>query len=475
MKNRNTFLFLMLCTLSALAACNSSPPATMSAAPNVVIIIADDMGWADVGFHGSEIRTPAIDALAAEGVTLNRFYAHPVCSPTRGALMTGRSPLNTGILSPFEPYYERGVSTDEKYMPQYFKDAGYQTFAIGKWHLGPNLVSQHPQSRGFDHFYGHLNGFLNYRMHTIWRAVDWQRNGETVIEEGYTTHLSTNEAVHLIESRDPDKPMFLYVAFNAPHTPLQAPPDTINEYANIEDVNRRKYAAMVTELDRGVGKISAALEAEGIADNTLVMFMSDNGGAPSLGASNGSFRGGKGFPWEGGIRVPALIRWPGMLEAGTFYDGRVTIEDLLPTFTEAVGVPLDAPKPLDGQSVWPALAEGGEVVERDAVLGTYGRGKLQLAFFSGQWKLVQVSAPRQDLQFHLFDIRNDPNEESDLAAEYPEEFERLKAELNALPRVDPLALGEETPDQSQPGAPRSIDPDNRSVINPPYTETARSN
>jgi arylsulfatase A-like enzyme len=135
---------------------------------------------------------------------------------------------------------------------------------------------------------------------------------------------------------------------------------------------------------------------------------------------------------------------------------------------------LVAPKPLDGQSVWPALAEGGEIVERDAVLGTYGRGKLQLAYFSEQWKLVQVSAPRQELQFHLFNIRNDPNEESDLAAEYPEEFERLKAELNALPKVDPLALGEETPDMSEPGAPRAIEPDNRSVINPPYTETART-
>lgn len=474
MNVRSAFVPMLLSVLAILTACGTPTPETKTTPPNVVIIIADDMGWADVGFHGSEIRTPAIDALAAGGVTLNRFYAHPVCSPTRGALMTGRSPLNTGILSPFEPYYERGVATDEKYMPQYFKDAGYQTFAIGKWHLGPNHVNQHPQSRGFDHFYGHLNGFLNYTMHTIWRAIDWQRNGETIIEEGYTTHLSTNEAVRLIESRDPDKPMFLYVAFNAPHTPLQAPQEAIDEYANIEDVNRRKYAAMVTELDRGIGKITAALEAEGIADNTLVMFMSDNGGAPDLGASNGSLRGGKGFPWEGGIRLPAAISWPGTLEAGISFDGRVTVEDLLPTFGEAVGMPLDAPKPLDGQSVWPSLAEGGDIVERDALLGAYARGKLQLAYFSEQWKLVQVSAPRQELQFHLFDIRNDPNEESDVAAEYPEVLERLLAQLNALPKVDPLALGEETPDMSEPGAPRAIDPDNRSVINPPYTETART-
>ena len=162
------------------------------------------------------------------------------------------------------------------------------------------------------------------------------------------------------------------------------------------------------------------------------------------------------------------------MEAGVSFDGRVTVEDLLPTFSEAVDMPLDAPKPLDGQSVWPSLAEGGDIVERDALLGVYARGKLQLAYFSEQWKLVQVSAPRQELQFHLFDIRNDPNEETDVAAEYPEVFERLLAQLNALPKADPLALGEETPDMSEPGAPRAIDPDNRSVINPPYTETART-
>ena len=463
------FVSLLFSTLLIVAGC-SSPVTTP---PNVVILIADDMGWADVGYHGSLIRTPEIDAIAADGVTLNRFYAHPVCSPTRGALMTGRSPLNTGVLDPFEPYYKNGISADERFMPQYFKDAGYQTFAVGKWHLGPNHVSQHPQQRGFDHFYGHLNGFLNYTMHTIWRAVDWQRNGETVMEEGYTTHLEAEEAVRLIENRDPNKPMFLYVAFNAPHTPLQAPAATIAEYAEIKDPNRRIYAAMVTELDRAIGRITAALEAEQIEDNTLVLFMSDNGGAPGLGASNGALRGGKGSPWEGGIRLPAALRWPDKLAAGTTYDRRVTVEDLLPTFTAATGVRLSAANPLDGQNLWPAIAEGGEMVERDAVLGAYSRGKLQLAYFSDKWKLVQVSAPREDSRYYLFDIRNDPNEQSDLAAQNPDVFERLLAELNALPKVDPLTLGETTPDMNGPGAPRAVEPDNRPAINSPYTETAR--
>jgi arylsulfatase A-like enzyme len=469
MRRPVVFLFLVFFTLLSVVGCSSST----TSSPNVVIMIADDMGWADVGFHGSEIRTPQIDAIAAEGVELNRFYTHPVCTPTRGALMTGRSPLNTGALSPFEPYYARGIGTDEKFMPQYFKDAGYQTFAVGKWHLGPNHINQHPQARGFDHFYGHLNGFLNYTMHTIWRAVDWQRNGETVFEEGYTTHLEADEAVRLIENRDPNKPMFLYVAFNAPHTPLQAPAEAIAEYADIEDANRRVYAAMVTELDNAIGKITAALEAEKIGDNTLVLFMSDNGGGLDRGASNGALRGGKGTPWEGGIRLPAALRWPGQLEAGTVFDRRVTVEDLLPTFTAAVGVPLNAPKSLDGENLWPAIAEGGEIIERDAVLGSYGRGKLLLAYFSEQWKLVQFNEPGQDSQYYLFDIRNDPNEQTDLAVQNSDVFERMIAELNALPKVDPIALGEETPNMNEPGSPRAIEPDNRPTINPPYAESAR--
>lgn len=457
----------------AMAGCDSPVTAKAAKPPNIVIIIADDMGWGDVGYHNSEIRTPSIDALAAGGVALNRFYAHPVCSPTRGALMTGRSPLNTGILSPFEPYYERGIPSDEKFMPAFFKESGYQTFAVGKWHLGPNLASQHPQVRGFDHFYGHLNGFLNYTMHTIWRAVDWQRNGETIIEEGYTTNLNADEAVRLIERRDTNRPMFLYVSFNAPHTPLQAPDEAVEQYRDIEDPTRRKYAAVVSELDTAIGEIVTALEAEGIAENTLLMFMSDNGGAPGLGASNGSFRGGKGSPWEGGIRLPAVLSWPGKLAAGQTYENRVTVEDLLPTFAAAANVPLNATKPIDGKNLWPAIADGEDAVERDAVLGVNSRGGLQLAYFSDQWKLVQVRAPRQGLQYYLFDIRDDPNEETDLASENSAVFERLLAELNGLPRVDPLTLGEKTPDQNQPGSPRAIEPDNRPAINPPYTETAR--
>jgi arylsulfatase A-like enzyme len=242
------------------------------AATNLVLFVADDMGWGDVGYHDSEIRTPNIDRLAAEGMRLERFYVHPLCSPTRGALMTGRSPLTTGLLLPTEPWYSSGLPVGEKLLPEYLKDAGYQTFAVGKWHLGPNRLRYHPQNRGFDHFYGHLGGFINYDLHTIWRGVDWQRNGRTVVEDGYSTHLITDEAVRLIKARDKDAPMFLYVTFNAPHSPLQAPESATAGYAELDDMNRRIYAAMVTEMDRGIGQVLATLESEGTRLTSITDF-----------------------------------------------------------------------------------------------------------------------------------------------------------------------------------------------------------
>ncbi len=468
MRCQSKSLAVLFSGLMCLSACDVQE----AQAPNIVILIADDLGWADVGYHGSEIRTPTIDQLAAEGLELNRFYAHPVCSPTRSALLTGRSAVNTGVQAPFEPEYAKGLPLDEKLMPQYFKEAGYQTIAIGKWHLGPNHLSYYPQNRGFDHFYGHLNGFLNYTMHTIWRAVDWQRNGETIMEEGYSTHLVADEAVRLIRNRNQEQPMFLYVSFNAPHTPLQAPEESIAAYAAIEDQNRRVFAAMVTELDSAIARIREALAAENIADNTLLLFMSDNGGARRLGASNYPLRGGKGSTFEGGIRVPAALYWPGHVQAGAAYDGRISVEDLLPTFAAAAGFELDPPKPLDGQNLWPALADGVEVTERDAVISAYDPGHLNIAYFTEGWKLVKVRSRGEESRHYLFDVINDPNEETDLATEYPELFARLVAQLEAMPKAEPVTLGETTPDRSQPGSPGALAPDNRPANQPPYTETA---
>jgi arylsulfatase A-like enzyme len=446
---------------------------TVSAAPNIVVLISDDMGWGDVGFNGSEIKTPEIDRLAAEGIRLNRYYVQSVCSPTRATLMTGRSPLSTGMLSPLNPWYAEGLATDEKLLPEYLREGGYQTHAVGKWHLGPNESKYHPLNRGFDTYYGSLHGYLNHENHTVFGRIDWQRDGNTVEEEGHITHLLADEAVRIIENHEEEQPFFLYVSFTAPHSPLQAPEAAIAAYADIEDENRRTYAAMVSELDRAIARISNALDEAQIADETLLMFFTDNGGVPRLGARNEPLRGGKNSPWEGGIRVPALIHGLSELEGGTVFDQRMTVMDLLPTFLDAADIPLQAPKPIAGQNMWPALSEGVPTVSQNVVLSSYqaSTDNLLHAYFSDKWKLVQATNEANEIQRYLFDIKNDPYEENDLAAEYPVVLNRLVAELEAIPKVPSVTKGQPGPDQSEPGAPSSVMPDNRPPVATPYAES----
>lgn len=443
------------------------------AATNLVVFVADDMGWGDVGYHGSEIRTPSIDRLAAEGVALERFYTHPACSPTRGALMTGRSPLQTGVLIPFEPWFTKGLPLDEKLLPEYLKDAGYQTFAVGKWHLGPNRLPYHPMSRGFDHFYGHLGGFINHVEHTYWRGVDWQRNGKTVVEGGYSTNLITDEAIRLIKSRDRNEPLFLYVAFSAPHSPLQAPLGAVAEYADINDLNRRTYAAMVSEMDSGIGRVLSALDEEGLDDDTLVMFMSDNGGSTRLGASNGALRGGKVTTWEGGIRVPAVLRWPGRIVAGSKFAEMVTVEDLLPTLLNALAIDPDWPHPLDGINQWLAINEGQATADRVRILTMHDRQHYRAAVFEDGWKLVQMSdAAGGQLQPQLYRIDEDPQEQNDVAADHPGVVKSLLAQVAAAEDVTIAGIDDATiPTRLGLGGPASAIPDNRPTNRAPYAES----
>jgi arylsulfatase A-like enzyme len=412
--------------------------------------------------------------LAAEGVRLERFYAHPLCSPTRGALMTGRSPMTTGILMPFEPWFSTGLPLDEKLLPEYLRKAGYQTFAVGKWHLGPNHLSFHPNRRGFDHYYGNLGGFINHDLHTIWRGIDWQRNGETVIEEGYSTHLLTEEAIRLIKTRNEDAPMFLYVSFNAPHSPLQAPENAVAEYADIDDANRRTYAAMVSEMDRGIGQILATLEDEGLGGETLVLFMSDNGGATSLGADNGQLRGGKGSTLEGGIRVPAVLWWPEQLQARATHDEMIVVEDILPTLLGALDVPLESTNPLDGSNQWPAIAAGQSTKPRLRILGRHNREQYFLAIFDDEWKLVQtLDSASGEPRIHLFHIAEDPYEQHDLAAKRPDVADQLLSEFREIPRGAIAGIDDPPiPTRTGLGGPMSPVPDDRPPNREPYAESA---
>lgn len=393
--------------------------------PNVVFIMADDLGWNDVGYHGSEIQTPNIDRLAATGVRLDRYYAFPSCSPTRTALMTGRSPLLRGTTG-----FGGALPSDVPILPEVLRTAGYQTFMVGKWHLGSRHVNQFPHNRGFDHFYGFLRGTVDSFSHLWIGALDWQRNGHSVPEEGYTTDLLTDEAIRLIADRDPDRPFFLYVAFNAPHYPLVAPDSLIEKYSHIPDKARRVYAAMVDSLDQAVGRIVAAIDESGTRSNSLLVWVSDNGGATRMGGHNSPLRGGKGTSDEGGMRVPGLMNWPGKLAEGETLSQMITVQDWLPTLISATEIDWTPSKPIDGQDMWNAITNREVVERRDVVLGSNRRR----ALYRDNWKLVEGGFRRAENPAPptLYDIVADPSEETDLASDHPDVVAELTAALDDI-------------------------------------------
>ena len=410
--------------LSAAAA--ASVASAQTTRPNVILFLADDLGWQDVGYHGSEIQTPNIDQMAAGGLRFDRFHSFPLCSPTRAGLMTGRHPIRFGLAySVVRPWSHYGLSPAEKTIANVFKDAGYQTAITGKWHLGHTHVKLLPQSRGFDHFYGHVNGAIDYFAHTRGEAIDWQRNGETVKESGYTTDLVAAEASRWIKARDRSRQFFLYVPWNAPHTPLQAPDDLLSKYASIQDSKRRTYAAMVDAMDRGIGRVLGTLDELKISNDTLVVFLSDNGGPRGAGANNGPLRAGKATVYEGGLRVPAVFYWPGRIKPGTTQQV-ATILDLLPTLGSAAGVPVKTARSLDGVDLWPLLSSGHTQLRRDLFFVVQGdTGPKQHALRDGDYKLVRI-----DKTESLYDIAKDPEEKNDLAAQFPERVKDLSARMD---------------------------------------------
>lgn len=405
-------------------------PLLASAKPNIVFMLADDLGWSDVGYHDSEIRTPHIDSLVADGVELDRYYTFPLCSPSRAAFLTGRSPIRLGVHMPIGP--TGGMPVDEHLLPETLKAAGYQTFLSGKWHLGLERVAWHPYRRGFDRTFGHLGPSVDYFTHIWLGGLDWYRDGRVVREDGYATSLIAGDAVARITTRDKSRPMFLYVAFNAPHTPLQVPREYTDRYGSIVDEGRRTYAAMVSAMDDGVGQILAALDDQGIAENTIVVWASDNGGGRNVGASNLPFRGSKGNAYEGGIRVPAVLRWPGVLSGGQRFSQMITAMDWFPTLAAAVGVQPRNSRAFDGVDMWTALKEGERVPRPPTILGVEGN----YAVFREDWKLVRFTQRATGRTgTSLFRIREDPLEERDLVDTLPDVKEELVGILNALPKA----------------------------------------
>jgi arylsulfatase A-like enzyme len=431
--NASSCLGVLFCLAAACPTLSAADP------PHMVVILGDDFGWHDVGYHGSEIKTPAIDRLAASGVRLDQHYVQPVCSPTRAALLTGRYPMRYGMqMGVVLAWQQHGLPVAERTLAQALREAGYTTAITGKWHLGHHQEAHLPTRRGFDYQYGHYLGMIDYYTHTHHQGLDWHRQDRPLREQGYATELIGSQAVRLIEAHDPARPLFLYVAFNAPHTPLQAPPAYLARYEHIADERRRTFAAMMTCMDDQIELIMAALKKRQMAANTLVFFSGDNGGAEYGGADNGPLRGVKGNLYEGGLRTPALAVWPGRIPAGRIVHEPIHITDWYPTLVKLAGGSLEQELPLDGHDMRSVLTQG-KPTSRTEIL--HNVSDYTGALRQGRWKLVVNGNHRRSLEedrsapiVELFDIAADPYERTNLAGLHPEVLEQMQRRLEEYRR-----------------------------------------
>lgn len=398
--------------------------------PNILVIVADDLGYGDLGCHGGkDIPTPNIDSIAASGVRCTSGYVSgPYCSPTRAGLLTGRyqqrygHEFNPG--PPSDANVEVGLSLAETTLADRLKAAGYATGMVGKWHLG-HAEKFNPVNRGFQEYFGFLGGAHAYHPGGKADGANSIMRGTKPVEEPeYLTDAFGREAVAYIDRHQKD-PFFLYLTFNAVHTPMQAPPKVLERFAaGIADEKRRTYAAMLASMDDAVGAVLAKLRATGLEEQTLIFFVSDNGGPTGANASrNTPLSGNKSSTWEGGIRVPFLMQWKGTLPAGKVYEQPVIQLDIHPTALAAAGAPMPAEKPLDGVDLLPFLSGKKEGAPHAALFWRFGD---QTAVRAGNFKLLGQKGAQQ-----LFDLSADIGETKDLSAQQPEKLKELKAAYDA--------------------------------------------
>jgi arylsulfatase A-like enzyme len=432
---------LSLVTVGAALLSSGAPAFGADKKPNILFIVADDLGWKDVGFHGSDIKTPTIDGLAAAGAKLEQYYVQPMCTPTRAALMTGRYPLRYGLQTGVIPSaHVYGLPTDEWLLPQALKEAGYATAIVGKWHLGHADRKYWPRQRGFDYQYGPLIGEIDYFTHEQHAVVDWYRNNVRVVEKGYSTTLLGDEAVKLIGRHDPATPLYLYLAFNAAHTPYQATPEYLERYKHVEDPSRRAYAGSITAMDDQIARVLLALDQKKMRETTLVVFMSDNGGTHNamfagegdmskvkIPCDNGPYRDGKASLYEGGTRVVALASWPGHIKAGSTVDQMIHVVDWYPTLVGLAGGQTAKAKPLDGMNVWATISEGAPSPRKEIV---YNVEPFRAGIRQGDWKLIWRTLLPASVE--LYDIAQDPSEKTNVAAQNPDKVAALQQRANEL-------------------------------------------
>lgn len=439
-------LLVSICALSMVA---TSFAATAAPRPNIVVILADDLGSYDVSWRGSDIKTPNLDQLALSGARLDQFYVQPVCSPTRAALFTGRYPFRYGFQSGVvRPWAQYGLPLEERLLSKALHDVGYETAIVGKWHLGHFQPEYLPTKRGFDHQYGHYNGALDYFTHIRDDGFDWHRDDKENHDEGYSTELVGKEASRLIRERDKNKPLFLYVPFNGVHSPHQVPEHYSAPYSQYSG-KRKIYAGMVAAVDQAVGQIVDTLREQKISDNTLIIFSSDNGGPnPGVITSNGHLRAGKGTVYEGGVHVCAFATWAGHIKEGSVIETPIHIVDLYPTLLNLAGAPIEQSLPLDGRDVWDVISKGAPSPHDAIVMNTSPSGG---AIRVGDWKLVLNGASMTDEEgpaipkrpgkrrakgegVELFNLKDDPSEKNNLASSNPDKVTELRDKYDAIAR-----------------------------------------
>jgi arylsulfatase A-like enzyme len=397
--------------------------------PNIVVILADDLGYADLGFQGSEeIMTPNLDQLRASGVLFSDAHVTAsVCSPSRAGMMTGRYQQQFGH-EPNCPPPEFGMNLQEKTIADALKPLGYRTGLIGKWHLG-DQDRFYPTERGFDYFCGLREGSRSYFYEETTddkpgspKAIEI--NGKPVKFDGYLTDYFSGKAVAFIDDQSADKPFFLFLSYTAPHAPMHATEEDKQRFVHIENEKRRTYAAMVWAMDRGVGQVLDTLDEKGFRENTLVFFLSDNGGPINHNAScNLPLNGEKGIKFEGGIRVPFVMSWPSRLPMGGNYDAMVSSLDILPTVLTAAGGQPDYTH-LEGRDLLPFVLEIDKGIPHQNL---YWHKEWFSAMRDGDWKLIYI----QDFGYALYNLKDDLGEKNNVAKMHPERLEQMSRKLDA--------------------------------------------
>jgi len=419
--------------------------------PNVVILLADDLGYRDLSSYGSkEVETPVLDQLAASGMKFTNFYAASgVCSPSRAALLTGRFSLRAGVYSWLDPSQKMHLHRDEISIAEILKGAGYKTAHIGKWHLGYDLVAEsgpgpNPHDQGFDYWFATGNNALPTHLN----PNNFVRNGKAMGEiKGYSSQIVANEAINWLDNNvKSSKPFYLNLWFHEPHEKVAAPDEFTKRHKH---TSTPAYYGSIENMDMNIGRVLKKLDDMNLSENTIVIFMSDNGSKQGKEGSNGELKAAKGTLWEGGIRVPGIIRWPGKVKAGTIEETPAGLVDILPTLTEITGTLIPKDRTIDGTSLTP-LFNNKKIARKKPLFWYYNPSRPVCVIREGDWNLIAdpvIDVPKDNVfkeewigiikespltNFRLFNLKNDISQKNDVSSQHPKLFEALKKKMIEL-------------------------------------------